>query len=282
MLGIGKKKKGDNRSAAIRRRRRMYFRSAAGRAVWSPGQRRGLVGAATLVGLVLLILGGHWLMDWYLLRSGRFVLRRIDVQAGDTITRDRVCEYLRIKEGMPLFEIDIVRRQKEFMRDAATIRSLTITRKLPDRMSICVIEREPLARMARHPFAVNSEGLIFVRYIGIDSLPCISGYPGERMVPGTRVGGSAVAALELLELLRDQHLPLQIVDIDVSHEDYLACTMSDQRRAKLAWKYQGDNDTRSRRHLLAQLKGLATAMNSERGQRLASWDATIQGRAYAR
>ena len=55
-------------------------------------------------------------------------------------------------------------------------------------------------------------------------------------------------------------LPLQIVDVDVSHEDYLDCTMSDQRRVKLAWKRMGDNDARSNRFLLAQLRGLAAAM----------------------
>ncbi len=277
MLG----RKNNQAARGSRGRRRLHLRSA-GRAIWSAGQRRLVMVVVALVLLPLLGLGLRKLVDYYLLRSGRFVLRKIEVQAGDTITRDRICEYLKLQEGMPLFEVDINRRQQEFLKDAATIRSLTITRTLPDRLTVSVIEREPLARLARKPLVIDGGGVIFVRYHGIEALPCVSGYPGGLVVPGSRVEGMTVAALELFELMKNNALPLQIVDVDVSHEDYLDCTMSDQRRVKLAWKHIGDNDARSHRFLLAQLKGLAVAMNSERGQGRGSWDATIQGRAYAR
>ena len=92
----------------------------------------------------------------------------------------------------------------------------------------------------------------------------------------------ARAALDLFEVLKDNTLPLPIVDVDVSREDYLDCTMSDQRRVKLAWPRMGENDARSNRLLLAQLNGLAAAMNSARGQGRGTWDATLPGRAYAR
>jgi cell division septal protein FtsQ len=259
----------------------MHVRSA-GRAVWSPRQRRWVAGIAGLAAVLALGLGLRRLVRYYLLESNQFVLRHIEIEAGDTITRERICEYLNLREGMPLFAIDIHRRQQEFLRDAATIRSLTIKRNLPDRICVSVIEREPLARLARQPLAVDSSGCIFVRYLGIETLPCISGYPRGQVVPGARVNGMALAAIEIFEVLKNNSLPLQIVDVDVSHEDYLDCTMSDQRRVKLAWKYLGDNDARSNRFLLAQLKGLAAAMNSERGQGRGLWDATIPGRAYAR
>ncbi len=262
-------------------RKRLRARSA-GRAVWSRDQRRVVIGSA--VGVLVVLAGfGLWqLTRHYLNASGRFVLRRIDVTAGDTITRDRVCEYLKLREGMPLFSLDMAKRRQEFLRDAATIRSLTLARILPDQLSITVIEREPLARLARRPMGVDSAGFVFVRYAGIETLPCISGYPAGLVLPGARVEGLALAALELFEVMKNNTLPLQIVDVDVSHEDYLDCTMSDQRRVKLAWKRMGDNDARSNRFLLAQLRGLAAAMNSGRGQDRGNWDATIQGRAYAR
>lgn len=261
--------------------RRLRVRSA-GRAVWSNAQRRLMLGLAAAALAVFLLAGVVSGVNYYLMHSGQFVLRHIDVQAGDTITRELVCEYLKLQEGMPLFEVDIGRRQQDFLRDAATIRSLSITRRLPDRITVRVIEREPLGRLARRPFAVDADGTIFVRYLGMESLPCISGYRDGLVVPGARVDGLALAALELFEVLKNNPLPLPIVDVDVSRGDYLACTMSDQRRVKLAWKHLGEHDARSQRFLLAQLKGLATAMNSERGQGRASWDATIQGRAYAR
>lgn len=266
-------------------RRRLHLRSA-GRAVWSPGQRRLVLAAVLLVTLPALgwglALGHRRLMRHYLLESGRFVLREIEIEAGDTITADRVREYLKLREGMPLFALDIARRQREFVRDASTIRSLTITRRLPDRIVVSLVEREPLARLARKPLAVDREGCIFPRYLSIETLPCISGYPTDRIVPGARVVGMARAALELLDLLRNHSLPLPVVDVDVSREDYLDCTLSDQRRVKLAWPRMGASDARSERLLLAQLKGLAAAMNSERGQGRGIWDATIPGRAYAR
>ena len=116
-----------------------------------------------------------------------------------------------------------------------------------------LVEREPLARLARKPLAVDRDGYVFVRYLGIETLPCISGYPPNSDVLGTQVTGMTWAALELFELLKNHTLPLQIVDVDVSREDYLDCTMSDQRRVKLAWPRMGENDARSNRLLLAQL-----------------------------
>ena len=262
-------------------RRRLNFRSA-GRAVWSPGQRRLVTLIAVLLTLPVLGWGLHRLIHYYLLDSGWFVLRTIEIEAGDTITADLVREYLKLREGMPLFAIDIRASQREILEDCTTVRSMTIRRKLPDRISVSLVEREPLARLARKTLAVDSGGCIFPRYLGIDTLPCISGYPDERIVPGARVAGLAPAALELLELLKDRTLPLPVVDVDVSREDYLDCTMSDQRRVKLAWPRMGANDARSKRMLLAQLEGLAAAMNSDRGQGRGFWDATLPGRAYAR
>ena len=279
MAEASRKKKDKKRSFS--RRRRLFLRSA-GRAVWSPGQRRLLAGISGLVVLLVLGWGAVKLVDYYLMRSGRYVLRHVDVQAGETITRERICEYLKLQIGMPLFEIDISRRQQELLRDAATIRSLTITRTMPDRLSVSVIERQPLARLASRPFAVDRSGCVFVRYHGIELLPCISGYNAGPAGPGARLEGMATVALDLLDALKNNAIPLQIVDVDVSHEDFLDCTMSDQRRAKLAWTGIGDTGASSNRFLLAQLQGLATAMNSERGRERGTWDATVQGRAYAR
>ena len=275
MFGLGRKGS----------KRRLHLRSA-GRAVWSPGQRRLVICLVLLFTLPALgwglVLGHQRLVRYYLLESGRFVLRTIEIEAGDTITSDLVREQLQLREGMPIFAIDIARRRQKFLHDAPTIRSLTITRTLPDRLSVSLVEREPLARLARKPLAVDRDGCVFVRYLGIETLPCLSGYPGDQIVPGARVAGMARAALELFEVLKDNTLPLPIVDVDVSREDCLDCTLSDQRRVKLAWKHLGDRDARSRRFLLAQLKGLAAAMNSERGQGRGLWDATLPGRVYAR
>ena len=272
------------RGSRREKRRRLYARSA-GRAVWSPRQRRLVIIVTLIITLPLLAWGLVWgykrLKRYYLEDSGLFVLRKIDIQAGVTITSDLVREHLKLREGMPLFAGDLAERRKKYMADAPTIHSLTITRILPDRISVTLVEREPLARLALQPLTVDRNGCVFVRYYGIETLPSISGYPSSYK-PGTQVTGMTWAAIELFDLLKNHTLPLQIVDVDVSHEDYLDCIMSDQRRVKLAWPGMGTNDARSNRMLLAQLNGLATAMNSARGQGRGNWDATLPGRAYAR
>lgn len=234
--------------------------------------------------LVLLALagGGCWRgVRYYLLESGTFTLRRLEIQAGETLGESRVREYLKLQVGMPLFAADIVRQQADFMHDAPPLQAVTIQRELPDKLKVRIVERIPLARFARKPLAVDAEGQVFVRYHGIEMLPCISGYEDLEIAPGMRVGGMALAAVDLLNALRASQVPLAVVDIDVDHLDYVYCTMSDQRRVKLAWRYMQDRDERSHKWLLAQLRGLAESMNSERGRPRSRWDATVPGRAYA-
>lgn len=113
-----------------------------------------------IITLPLLAWGLVWgykrLKRYYLEDSGLFVLRKIDIQAGVTITSDLVREHLKLREGMPLFAGDLAERRKKYMADAPTIHSLTITRILPDRISVTLVEREPLARLALQPLTVTA------------------------------------------------------------------------------------------------------------------------------
>ncbi len=272
-----------NRGASRRRRsgiRRLFGRSA-GRAGWSHGQRRLLNTCLALFCLAILGLGAHRGVRYYMMQSGIFKLRKIEIETGDTLTPQRVLEYLAITNGMPLFTLDLARSQEDFLRDAPTIQTLALRRRLPDAIAIRVVERVPLARFARRSLAVDAEGCVFVSYRGIELLPSICGYEAMELAPGARVCGMALAAVELLAQLRTANIPLAVVDVDVASEDYLLCTMSDQRRVKLAWQGMGRRDARSQRWLLAQLRGLGQAMNSERGRARSRWDATVPGRAYA-
>ena len=83
-------------------KRHLHLRSA-GRAVWRPQQRRLVICLVLLITLPALGWGLAWgyqrLMSYYLLESGRFVLRTIEIQAGDTITSDLVREQLQLREA---------------------------------------------------------------------------------------------------------------------------------------------------------------------------------------
>ncbi len=268
--------------AARRGGARRLFARRTGHAVWSRGQRRLACGCGAALLLAALLYGGWRGTRRYLLGSGLFPLRRVTIQAGDTMSAAAIRQYLGIREGMPLFALDISRAQAELLRDAPAVQSLTILRRLPDGIVVRVVERQPLARLANRRLAVDAAGVVFPCNRGIELLPSISGLDQEAATPGARLAGMAAAAIELLQAIREAELPLSVVDIEVGHEDYICCTFADQRHAKLAWEGMGSATAGSRRRLLAQLSSLTEAMGSARGRALVDWDATIPGRIYAR
>ena len=275
------KRERNTRPRTGRRDRVRVFGRTTGRAEWSSSQKRLARSIGVLALLGALAVGACVLGDLCFVRGDLFRLRYIDIQGGDTLTPGQVRDYFKLKEGMPLFAIDIDGRHGDFLRDAAAARELTIQRVLPDRIEMRIIEREPLARFARTPLVVDAEGCVFPRRAGVELLPTIAGCDGLAIKPGMRVHGMALAAVELLETLRVESVPLEVVEIDVNHEDYIACTMSDQRHAKVAWDEMGECSERSAARLLIQLRGLAKSMNTERGRTSGRWDATVPGRAYA-
>lgn len=271
-----------NRATTTHSPRRGLWTRSAGSAVWTRRQRSLLAATLTSALVLSLALGLYKLCTYYLNHSGQFVLREVEVRGGDFIPASLVCEFFNLEQGMPLFGLNLSKRQNEFIRSAPTIRSMTIRRKLPDKICIQIVERDPVARIANYPFGVDTEGCVFVWRTGIDSLPSLSGYGSNQLAPGAYLSDMGMTALKLLETIKHNPLPLAIVDIDISKSDYLKCTMADQRMVKLAWHDLKKNDPATDRYLLAQLRGLAAVMNSQRGRGLTEWDATIQGRAYGR
>lgn len=222
---------------------------------------------------VLLALGGWLFYHFHFRRNAQFVLRELVIASGETMNEMLVREYLGLREGMPLFDLDIERRRLELLTDAPNIRSASITRQIPSRMEVRIVEREPVGRMGRSGQVADDEGVVFPRYVGVDHLPTIVGVEGIEVQPGTRLAGMGLAAVRLLAAIRrpEHHLPVAMVDL--SHSDYLLLTLSDQRQVRLWWKGMDTAGVDSREALARRLRRLLQAMAAAPQRRV--WDATV-------
>lgn len=177
--------------------------------------------------------------------NAQFVLRDLRINSGETITDGLVREVLlrNQPEGVrrgdkfgALFGPDIEEVREELLRLAPGIRSVTITRRLPSRMDVRIVEREPVGRLGRNDQVIDGEGVIFPRNVGVEHLPLITGLDGIQVQPGTHLDGMGLAAVRLLTALARPEYSLSVCVVDVSHADYLHLTLPDQRQVKLWWK----------------------------------------------
>ena len=213
-----------------------------------------------------------------------FVIRELDVQGGALISETLIREYTQIEEGRNLFDVDIDQVRHDFLARAPSVRSMEISRRLPDCLRIRIDERTPLARFGwRGPLVIDRHGVVFAFSGRTDHLPVIANYRGDDARPGARLSGMCLAALEVLEALEEMpSLGLDIEAVEVDNRDYLMLRLRDRKAAKLAWKEMGAGSRASRRHLLRKLGRLVKALSSEEGRRLSLLDATLEGRIYGR
>lgn len=257
---------------------------ATGRRDLSGGQRRALRWAGRLAGAAAAAAALGASVSFYFRGSGLFVLRHIEIQPGETLRRDVVLDLLRQKglvEGGSLFACDINAWRAYLVERGPMIRDVKVSRQLPDRMKVVIIERQPLARIEGQRLGVDGEGYVFPRQIGIEQLPVLTGCAGLSTEPGTRLEGTALAGMELLETLRVREIALPVEKVNVAHEDFVLCTLADQRCAKIAWTDMGSRTEASRDRLAEQLACLAEAMNSERSRGRRMFNATIRGKVTA-
>ncbi|HOE60882.1 MAG TPA: FtsQ-type POTRA domain-containing protein [Kiritimatiellia bacterium] len=252
-----------------------------------PGVRFAIRVAAGMVILLVVTWGGWRLFEAYYFCSRRlFVLHNLRenvmITTGRTLTPDLICEVLGLREGVNLFSIPIRKKRKELLEQAPNIRDITIVRRMPDKIRINIIEREPIARVGSNGRVVDEEGVVFIRYAGTGGLPMIKGVDAfEQIKPGDRLRGNELAAVRLVNNAQRPECRLRLLVVDTSKEDYLLLTLFDHRQVKFAWKGMRDEakDTVSR--MQRHFDQLAQAMESEIGRACLMWDATQPGRIFA-
>lgn len=245
---------------------------------------------ACLAGLLTVAIGGWggWTLfnAYYFHARSLFVLsdlrNNVTITTGKTLTPDLVCEVLELREGINLFSIPIAQKRRELLDQAPNIRDITIVRRMPDKMNITIIEREPIARVGSNGRVVDDEGVVFIRYAGTGGLPMIKGSDElAQLKPGDHLRGNAMAAVRLVNNALRPECRLRLLALDTTKEDYLMLTFSDYRQAKFAWEGMEDDEKDTTARMQRHFDRLAQAMDSKIGHSRLMWDATQPDRIFA-
>lgn len=251
-------------------------------------------GVRTLLALLACVVAagvGGWLCwtvfkAYYFHSQSLFVLHNVrddvTITTGKTLTPDLVCEVLGLHEGINLFSIPIEQKRRELLEQAPNIRDITIVRRMPDKLTITIVEREPIARVGANGRVVDEEGVVFVRYAGTGGLPLIKGSEEFAQIkPGERVQGNEMAAVRLVNNSLRPECRLRLLAVDASKDDYLLLTFSDYRQAKFAWGGMQDDQKDTVLRMQKHFDNLAKAMESAIGKPRVMWDATLPSRIFA-
>ena len=194
--------------------------------------------ALTLVGVTLLLIAGA---IWGVIQARRVLLfenpdyrvAAVDVGNGSgLLTRDDILGELGLSErdlrrGVSLYKVDLVSLRRSFLERHPEVRSLTMQRLPPDRISIAVEERWPVARIGHGELVVDDDGVVFSlppsREKLIEKLPALIDEAHAGLRPGARVGDLALQALTVLRVKRRQNpaLDFEIREIDLTGDVYL-------------------------------------------------------------
>lgn len=241
----------------------------------------GVVAVGAAVALVIFTL--RWIGGLLFTHNDRFTITRIEVEAGPVIGPNLVREYTRIREGMNLFEINIAEVRREFLSRVPNARSMTINRQFPDTLRIRLTERVPLARIGwQGNLVADRDGMVFGLRSGRGGLPTITSQKPARLVPGQRLDGRALAAVEVLDACDNPALGLDVDVIEIDKDEGLVVWLSDGRSVILKWERMGDMSATSRKNLMEKLNGWANALQTQEGRQLSRFDATYEDRIYGR
>ena len=213
---------------------------------------------------------------------------QIHVTSGKMVKGDVIANAFGLKNGANLATIDFAEKRREVLEKYPAIRDIMIERRLPNRISISVVEREPVVRMSLRGQkgdtgrVADTDGVVFQCRRGTGLLPIIR----EAQAPGTSAGkrltGRALAALRLVETCRMPELQdLGLLEVDSSKPDFLCATLGDYSTAKIAWGGIDDPDSTSRADLIETLRNLRNAIRSNVGQGVKTWNATSPEFIYA-
>ena len=149
-------------------------------------QRRGMVRRAGQVGLAgLALLAALWLGDRtiaYAYSADAFAIRDIVIEGNEQLGEMDVRRAARLRIGSNIFELSAEDARNHLLQHP-WVEGATVVRKLPGRVRIEIVERNPVALVALDQlYLVSDEGAVFKR-LGVDDpvdLPVITGIASER------------------------------------------------------------------------------------------------------
>ena len=231
------------RVSTPRQRRRqaealMEVRLRPGRAAALRVQRVGLW--VSLVLLVAALVGGGYLAAtrggaWLFWKNPDYNIATVEVETDGVIPRDAVLETADVREGMNIFRLDLD-RAKARLETLPQVQRVLVQRQLPNKVSIVISERKPVAWIAPDAgartreevfaspksFLVDANGVllrarkVLPQYSG---LPILRNANADRLAPGQVADAEGIrAALDLLRAHGDSLVGARfgIDEIDLS------------------------------------------------------------------
>ena len=196
-----------------------------------------------------------------------------------------ITRWFGLTNGANLASIPFAELREKLLGRIPNIRDLKIERRLPNRVTIDVIERDPAVRVAPLKGKVDTglvadtDGVVFRYSSNVSALPVIREANGPGTSPGKTLSGMAAAALRLIEATALPELAgFVVLEVDTSHADYLLATLGDYSRAKIAWENMLDDTRAARESLQRQLKHLAKAIAARMITQPTLWNATDFGK----
>lgn len=251
------------------------------------GSRRKMTVAATVVvlsiALVALCFAYVKLRDLWLEQCIiTDVASQVTISDGKMVRSDVIAMEFGLRNGANLALIDFEEKRKNILKKIPNIRSITISRQLPNRVSISVEERVPVVRInirgrkGDSGRVADTDGVVFVSANW--TLPTIR----EASNPGTQKGqkltGHALAALRLIETCRASFPELGILEADVSKPDYITVVLErDYSQAKIAWNGMDEPSEAMMPSLRERLEKLSMAISSNVDKGIRVWNATLPG-----
>ena len=190
-------------------------------------------------------IGGKEALRRFVWENPDYFIREINFATDGALTREQVLSAAGIVEDRNIFTVDLS-KARSIIEQMPQVESTTVQRQLPNRMSVTVTERRPIAWVAakgdddpsssERSFLIDARGIVLRSRVVLPEyyhLPIISGFETENLVPGKRVPAWEMqAALELVRLNSD-NTRFQARNIDLSKGYCLVVT--DQRRARITF-----------------------------------------------
>ena len=135
-------------------------------------------------------------------------VRRVAVDGTRLVDRNEVLQLAQIADGTPLYRADLTAIQRNVLSHHY-VKDVTVERDLPGTIRITVLERTPIALVARNETVyLDEDGVVLPRTVArpLFDLPVISGVPGSLTMPlGARMTtadiGEALTILAAARLL---------------------------------------------------------------------------------
>ncbi len=189
-----------------------------------------------------------------------------------------------LTNGANLATIPFAELRERLLARVPNVHDVRFQRRLPNRVTVEVVEREPLVRMSGPKRRSSSgrvadlDGMVFALSANTDELPIVREAGDSPTPPGRTLSPAGMAAVRLVDALSDPELSgMRVLEIDATHKNYLLLTFADYSQARIAWEQMFDGGKKSRESLGKQLRNLSSAMATRMNPHTTMWIATDFG-----